>query len=58
MDACGEGWVGGGGDDEENEKLLVFSHTMLILLDWLWVDDLASLGQFTLEWLGEKNAKH
>lgn len=35
MDACGEGWVGGGGDDEENEKLLVFSHTMLILLDWL-----------------------
>lgn len=35
IDTCGKEWVLDGGDDEENEKLLVFSYAMLILLYWL-----------------------
>lgn len=53
IDTCGKEWVLDGGDDEENEKLLVFSYAMLILLYWLWVDDLESLGQLAMGCLGE-----
>lgn len=51
------GEVGGSGD-EQNKKLLVFSYAMLILLYGLWIDDLASLRQFTIEWLGGESVKH
>lgn len=58
IDACGKEQVVGGSGDEQCERLLDFSYAMLILLYWLWVDDLASLRQFTVEGLGEENVKY